>query len=496
MPRRSTSEASKKGTKAGKGRESSSVSSESRPQTPEQPGQPEVPLRQEVVVDVHQPDEAQSEEGREVQETLSETEHVPGDVEQSNEVEDPELTEDSERSRNARATNRINNEALEDNLVEWLRENPILWDSAHRDFRLTKKKENMWVEKAKDLDKNGDFLKGWYKDLRDQFVKLRKEKSGAGARRLTYREEWVLQRFQFLAHTVKYRKKKSCAIRSVAATKALESGDLEQAERIAAMDRETIDAVDDPEPGPSGEGPIKKKKRVDSPSLVDVTRQLSTAQTQVLQLQQQLMEPTDKRVSYLEYFKSVVKDITDEEWNEYHSLSVELEFKWLRNARERRQQQPTSFQHPVRPTSASPTSSEIFPPPPPWQWRQQPPQHSDATPWRRQSQDFMAAYNQQQLINPPHQQQQWTYTATHDPPSATMMAPSQFTRLTSTPIPAKESSSQGTASTAQVVSRAMFTLNDQADANLTTESLPVPFSDSTIRRELGDDTPPTPQDKD
>lgn len=61
----------------------------------------------------------------------------------------------------------------------------------------------------------GDFLKGWYKDLRDQFVKLRKEKSGAGARRLTYREEWVLQRFQFLAHTVKYRKKKSCAIRSV-----------------------------------------------------------------------------------------------------------------------------------------------------------------------------------------------------------------------------------------------------------------------------------------
>ena len=66
----------------GKSRDSSSVSSESRPQTPEQPEQPEVPVRKEAVVDVHQPDEAQSEEGREVQELLSETELVPVDDEQ------------------------------------------------------------------------------------------------------------------------------------------------------------------------------------------------------------------------------------------------------------------------------------------------------------------------------------------------------------------------------------------------------------------------------
>ena len=35
----------------------------------------------------------------------------------------------------------------------------------------------------------GDFLKGWYKDLQDQFVKLLKEKLGAGARRLTYTQK-------------------------------------------------------------------------------------------------------------------------------------------------------------------------------------------------------------------------------------------------------------------------------------------------------------------
>lgn len=40
---------------------------------------------------------------------------------------------------------RFNDEAVEDDLVEWLRENPVLWDSAHRDFRLAKKKESMWT---------------------------------------------------------------------------------------------------------------------------------------------------------------------------------------------------------------------------------------------------------------------------------------------------------------------------------------------------------------
>ena len=54
---------------------------------------------------------------------------------------------------------RFNDEAVEDDLVEWLRENPVLWDSAHRDFRLAKKKESMWTEKAKELDKSGELSK-------------------------------------------------------------------------------------------------------------------------------------------------------------------------------------------------------------------------------------------------------------------------------------------------------------------------------------------------
>ncbi|XP_072171008.1 uncharacterized protein [Diadema setosum] len=246
--------------------------------------------------------------------------------------------DESVSRRSRRSTTKINNEAVEDDLVEWLRENPILWDSTQRDFRQAKKKESMWTDKAKELNRSGNFLKGWYKNLRDQFVKLKKDKLGDGARRFTYREQWVLERFEFLAHTVILRKKSPYGTRRVAMTKAMESGNLEQAKHITTMNRDSINSVDDPMPSPSRKAVAKKRKRAESPSLVEVTRQLSTAQTQVLQLQQQLMEPVDKRTSYLEYFKSVVKDISEEEWEEFHKISVELEFEWRRNARQRTSQ--------------------------------------------------------------------------------------------------------------------------------------------------------------
>ena len=120
---------------------------------------------------------------------------------------------------------------------------------------------------------------------------------------------------------------------------ALEYDDLEQTEHITAMDRHSIEWVEYPMAVPSPEeGPTKKKRRAESPNVLEVTRQLSTAQTQVAQLQQQLTETADKRTAYLEYMKTIVKDITEEEWDEFHRMSVDLEFKWRRNARQRQQQ--------------------------------------------------------------------------------------------------------------------------------------------------------------
>ncbi|XP_071505419.1 uncharacterized protein [Diadema antillarum] len=250
-------------------------------------------------------------------------------------VDVPDEDESVMSRRSKRLTTKITDEAVEDDLVEWLRENPILWDSTQRDFRQAEKKERMWTIKAKELNRSGNSLKGWYKNLRDQFVKLKKDKMGDAGRRFTYREQWVLEHFEFLAHTVILRKNKPYGTRRVAITEMMESGGMEQAKHITTIDRESINSVDDPMPSPSRKGVAKKRKRAESPSLVEVTRQLSTAQTQVLQLQQQLMEPVDKRTSYLEYFKSVVKDISEEEWEEFHKISVELEFEWRRNARQR-----------------------------------------------------------------------------------------------------------------------------------------------------------------
>lgn len=50
----------------------------------------------------------------------------------------------------------------------------------------------------------GEKLKGWFKDLRDNNTRLRKPgKSGAAPKLYTDREKWILNKFQFLAPTMR-----------------------------------------------------------------------------------------------------------------------------------------------------------------------------------------------------------------------------------------------------------------------------------------------------
>ncbi|XP_035677965.1 uncharacterized protein LOC118416811 [Branchiostoma floridae] len=96
---------------------------------------------------------------------------------------------------------------IEGDLIEWIKENPILWNSKLMLFKRRDMKEALWAEKGLELEKTGDYLMGWWRSIKDNFTRLDKKMSGAGdeARGLTEREEWILDTCAFLRPLVRHR---------------------------------------------------------------------------------------------------------------------------------------------------------------------------------------------------------------------------------------------------------------------------------------------------
>ena len=90
-------------------------------------------------------------------------------------------------------------------MLEFLQENPMLWDIKLTDFRRTDKKNKIWDEQSKRLDKTPEYLKGWFKSLRDIYTRLDKKKSGDGAPDLTEREQWIKDNFSFMKAATRHR---------------------------------------------------------------------------------------------------------------------------------------------------------------------------------------------------------------------------------------------------------------------------------------------------
>ena len=84
--------------------------------------------------------------------------------------------------------------AEEDLMLEFIRDNPALWNVKMTDYR---RKDKIWKGQAQLMEKTADTLKGWFRSLRDTHTHLDK-KSGDGAQELTEREEWIISKFMFL----------------------------------------------------------------------------------------------------------------------------------------------------------------------------------------------------------------------------------------------------------------------------------------------------------
>lgn len=112
----------------------------------------------------------------------------------------------------------------EKSMLEFLQENPLLWDIKLTDFRRTDKKNRLWEEQASRLDKTPDFLKGWFRSLRDTFTRTDKRKSGDGAKELTEREQWIKDNFSFLKVVTRHRPEPVFSVSKLSSTFLLLSG--------------------------------------------------------------------------------------------------------------------------------------------------------------------------------------------------------------------------------------------------------------------------------
>ena len=95
--------------------------------------------------------------------------------------------------------------AEEELMLEFIMDNPVLWNVKMTDYRRKDKKNKIWDEQAQQMDKTADTLKGWFRSLHDTHTRLDKKKSGDSTPNLTEREQWILSKFAFLKTVTRHR---------------------------------------------------------------------------------------------------------------------------------------------------------------------------------------------------------------------------------------------------------------------------------------------------
>ncbi|KAI8509464.1 hypothetical protein Bbelb_133120 [Branchiostoma belcheri] len=66
-------------------------------------------------------------------------------------------------------------------------------------------KEALWGEKAQQVGKTADYLRGWWRSLKDMFTRLDRKKSGEEAKDRTEREEWIMKSCAFLRPLIRHK---------------------------------------------------------------------------------------------------------------------------------------------------------------------------------------------------------------------------------------------------------------------------------------------------
>jgi hypothetical protein len=110
------------------------------------------------------------------------------------------LSHDSPIKKKSRVLSHLEPED-EEVMVEWLRENPILYNKKMSSYKDKNRKDSLWDAQAARLVTTAKNLTVWYRSIRTRYGRLAKKKSGVGAER-TDRDKWIFANFDFLKNHI------------------------------------------------------------------------------------------------------------------------------------------------------------------------------------------------------------------------------------------------------------------------------------------------------
>ncbi|KAJ3583464.1 hypothetical protein NHX12_017283 [Muraenolepis orangiensis] len=197
----------------------------------------------------------------------------------------------------------LEKKTVEDSLVEFFRENEMLWNSQKTEYRNKARRQRTLETKATELDIGVHHLWTWFKSLRDMFTSLDKKKSGEGQQQLTERETWIKAKFDFFHRAVDHRSKPARSV--IEGDHSPISWGPDEAERAAAEERVDVDEFADPVPVVERQPTPALSVSYDTETL---RRKAKESGDMMTMLREQLPppEPRAERTAYAAYVNSVL----------------------------------------------------------------------------------------------------------------------------------------------------------------------------------------------
>ena len=102
----------------------------------------------------------------------------------------PPLPEENTAPQKKKARKSVTMSATEEkDLVDFIQQNPCLYDKSKRDWLNKTVRDELWRTQAEVMQRPSEELTLWYESIRTRLSRLRKTKSGQGAVRITERDQ-------------------------------------------------------------------------------------------------------------------------------------------------------------------------------------------------------------------------------------------------------------------------------------------------------------------
>ncbi|XP_031601293.1 uncharacterized protein wu:fb74b10 [Oreochromis aureus] len=258
----------------------------------------------------------------------------------------------------------------EDHLVEWFAAHPFFYDQTARDFKDKRRREQLLDQKAEELGVTGNFLWGWFRNMRTVYGKLRKKKNEQATRPLTARQRWTSDMFKFLDKHMTIRRSSLGKLQGAQSTNTgvEEEEEEEEEEEGEEEPARSSSRPGSPSPVPSSQTPkLKGKKaklasRCVNKAVLQIPNSMSSLQTAMrsLQVAMESLQAavgglSNNRVMYCQYLSTEVGMLTEEQWSMFQQETMGMLIRF-RTARQQRQQ-------PSVPVLLPPGSMESIPGP-------------------------------------------------------------------------------------------------------------------------------------